>query len=233
MELGDSSDMSEAAHHLLRDDGAEVIIVKCGAKGAWVYEKGNGPHFVPAFRSKRVFKIGTGDVFSAVFAYHWCERRQRGVDAAMAASSAVSLYAETRTLKMTTSKREPVRSTNVRVAVVSFGTTLPDLWLREEARSALIGLGAHPVELPSGPRVRDLDIDSVLVLADGNRRSSLRVVRQVTSGGVPAIVFSQKTPLRSKTADVFYADDFSTAIYNAFWVSSSRRRIVSTTTPNR
>jgi hypothetical protein len=233
-ELGGSSDMSEAAQRLLRHDRAEAVIVKCGARGAWVYTAAAYPHFVPAFRSKRVFKIGTGDVFSGVFAYHWCERRESALQAALAASKAVSFYAETRSLKIAPDERQPVRSTNVRVSVVSFGVTLSDRWLREEARLALISLGAELVELPSSPWNPGMEIDSVLVLADGDPQSSVDFIKKARSARVPAVVFSEKAgPSWSESADVFCSDDFSTAIYNAFWVPSNCRMSSLTTKPER
>ncbi|MDB5601173.1 MAG: hypothetical protein JWN71_3217 [Xanthobacteraceae bacterium] len=221
--LSRCSDMTDAAQRLLRDERAEAIIVKCGARGAWVYETASEPQFVPAFRSKRVFKIGTGDVFSGIFAYHWCERRENALQAAIAASQAAAFYAETRSLKIAIRDREPVRSSKGRVSVVSFGDTLPDRWLREEARSALIGMGAELVEQPSSPLNADAVIDSFLILADGNARSSLKFIRQARSAGVPTVVYKEKGRLpTSESAESFYSNDFSTAIYNALWAAPPR-----------
>jgi hypothetical protein len=231
-ELGGSLDVSEAAQRLLQVDRAEAVIVKCGARGAWVCVASADPHFVPAFRSKRVFKIGTGDVFTGVFAHYWCERGEKALQAAIAASEAVSFYAETRRLKIAADQREPVRSTNVRVSVVSSGVTLADRWLRDEARSALISLGAELVELPSRSLNPDTAIDSVLVLADGDPRSSLNFVRRARSAGVPTVVFREKGKLpSSKSAKLFYSDDFSTAIYHTFWVPLLYGKPFSTTKP--
>ncbi|UGY26655.1 carbohydrate kinase family protein [Bradyrhizobium septentrionale] len=228
--LGGSLDMSEAAQRLLQVDRAQAVVVKCGAKGAWVYVAGADPHFVPAFRSMRVFKIGTGDVFTGVFAHYWCERGENAVQAAMAASEAVSFYAETRRLKIAADQREPVRSTNVRVSVFSSGVTLADRLLREEARSALISLGAELVELPSSSLNPDAGIDSALVLADGDPRISLSFVQRARLAGVPTVVFREKGRLpSSKSAKTFYSDDFSTAIYHTFWVPSLCGKSFSTT----
>ena len=58
---------------------ADVVVVKRGCSGATVHRPGRDPVAVPAYRSARVFKIGSGDVFSAAFAHHWGER---GLDAA-------------------------------------------------------------------------------------------------------------------------------------------------------
>ncbi|WP_161494844.1 carbohydrate kinase family protein [Bradyrhizobium canariense] len=219
-ELGRSTDMDKAAQHVLREDRAEVVIVKCGARGAWIYGSDTKPQFVPAFRSKRVFKIGTGDIFSAVFAYHWCERGQTALEAATAASQAVSVYAETKSFAIACSQREPVQSINSKIAVASFGTTLADHWLREEARSALLGLGTELVDVPTGVSKRVLEADAVLILADGNRQSALTFAKGLKSTGLPIVAFSQKSDVsRLASQGIFVTDDFATAIYSTIWLS--------------
>lgn len=66
-----TTDIATAAERAMDRQGADVIIVKAGIRGASVFERGEVRRYVPVFRSTRVFKIGTGDVFSAIFAYHW------------------------------------------------------------------------------------------------------------------------------------------------------------------
>src|SRR5581483_8417513 len=50
--------------------GAVVSIVKCGADGCLV-GTAKGVARVPAYRTSRVWPIGSGDVFSALFAHGW------------------------------------------------------------------------------------------------------------------------------------------------------------------
>jgi sugar/nucleoside kinase (ribokinase family) len=69
-------------------------LAKCGVRGALVIEPGRYPSGVPAYHSERVFKIGTGDIFSAAFAYYWMEKGLAPRDAADRASHTVASYTE-------------------------------------------------------------------------------------------------------------------------------------------
>jgi len=60
------NDLKSAASLLMESQGAAVIVAKGGARGAMVFERGGRAAHVPAYRSSRVFKIGTGDVFGNV-----------------------------------------------------------------------------------------------------------------------------------------------------------------------
>ena len=64
-----------AAGEIVRQSqGADVVVVKRGCSGAWVHQAALPPASIAAYPSERVFKIGSGDVFSAVFAHYWAER---------------------------------------------------------------------------------------------------------------------------------------------------------------
>ena len=71
---------------ILEREEAEVAIIKSGPRGAMVHQAGKPPVLVPPYRTEKVFKIGSGDVFSAAFAYYWAERGFDPVSAADAAS---------------------------------------------------------------------------------------------------------------------------------------------------
>lgn len=85
-------DAKAAALNLIHRDEAVVVVVKQGIRGATVIERGGSITQVPAYRSSRVFKIGTGDVFSALFAHHWAERGISPAEAADVASRYVAAY---------------------------------------------------------------------------------------------------------------------------------------------
>jgi len=59
-----------AGQKLLGSDNAEVVIIKCGSSGALVFTR-TGMRQVPVFRTEHVWPIGSGDIFSAVFAHFW------------------------------------------------------------------------------------------------------------------------------------------------------------------
>src|SRR5579863_2406498 len=144
--LGKSSDITTAANNLLELERADTVVVKCGVMGAWVFVPAVSPKWVSAYRSSSVFKIGTGDVFTATFAHHWATKGQPPFEAASLASQSVAIYAASRTLPLSRSENEvliPVAAADSRVVVVSATSTLADHWLREEAISRLHELGAE------------------------------------------------------------------------------------------
>src|SRR5690606_23076282 len=57
--LSGKNDICEAANALLESGAAHVVVVKGGARGALVMERGGTTSEVPAYWSERVFKIGT------------------------------------------------------------------------------------------------------------------------------------------------------------------------------
>ena len=88
--LGCGSDPIASAKTLL-NEGAEVVIVKLGVEGAIVVEpKTVTP--VPAYKTEQVWKIGSGDVFAAMFAAAWGVRGKSPVDAVNFVSRAVAEY---------------------------------------------------------------------------------------------------------------------------------------------
>ena len=92
------SDIGAAATELIRSQGASVVVVKRGPLGATVFQPGESPTHIPAYRSERVFKIGSGDIFSAIFAVQWGEAKLTASHAADLASRSVSAYCATRLL---------------------------------------------------------------------------------------------------------------------------------------
>lgn len=79
------------AKYLRRVDHLDVVVVKDGVKGATVVFDG-GHIVIDSFPTDRVFKIGSGDVFSAVFAYHWAEMGLTPLESARYASLATAYY---------------------------------------------------------------------------------------------------------------------------------------------
>lgn len=73
-----------------------AIVIKNGPFGATVYTRSGGRHHISAFVSDSVFSVGSGDVFSATFAYFWGVKGEDPVSAATKASKAVSVYVQSR-----------------------------------------------------------------------------------------------------------------------------------------
>src|SRR3546814_12496206 len=94
----------KAADKLLQSGAAEAVIIKRGALGALVATNA-GQSQVSAYQSDWIWKIGSGDVFSAVFTYYWGVQKLEPVAAAELASRAAAHYAGTRHLPVPGSAR--------------------------------------------------------------------------------------------------------------------------------
>ena len=95
--LTGEAEPEEAIARLFEREGAAVVVLKMGGHGALVATR-DGVSRVPAYRSERVFKIGSGDVFSGEFALFWGHEGRSAAEAADLASRATSYYCGTRSL---------------------------------------------------------------------------------------------------------------------------------------
>jgi pfkB family carbohydrate kinase len=216
-------DLDTAARALL-ESGAEVVVAKSGVLGAFVYTRGRSSAWVPAFWSDSIFKIGTGDVFSAAFTYAWAHLGRDPVEAAHAASRSVSQYAASRLLPLPPAwdGLAPGRAIGARsgglVHLVGSTARLADRWLYEEAawRLQQLGVRVRRLDDPSGGLPAD---GSFLVLADQIEPAALdELARRVDAG---RIVVLSETDATSPEG-VLRTGDFTTALYWVCWINSTK-----------
>ena len=140
-------DESQAVKQITKTENAKVVIVKLGPQGCNVYIQGVYKGAVPAYSSERVYKIGSGDIFSAAFAYYWAELDLSPFEAAENASRCVARYVSTRILSVELDKQtndlKPLAVKNIDAQVYIAGPffTISQLWLIEEACRTLHNLG--------------------------------------------------------------------------------------------
>lgn len=214
-----------AAADVFLEAGAEVVVAKSGVQGAFVHARNQSPVWVPAFWSDSVFKIGTGDVFSAAFTYEWAHLGRPPVEAAHAASQIVSLYAAKPLLPLPSTLDEAQGQavggrTCGLVHLVGSSVRLADRWLYEEAAWRLQQLGARVSRL--GDALESLAVDDTfLVLADQIDPTVMAaLIRRVP---VARIVVLSETEAPSVKGP-FWTRDFTTALYWVCWISSTELR---------
>ncbi len=238
------ADVAAAAAVFAAREGAEVVVVKRGVCGALLHHAGTGNAEIPAYRSERVFKIGSGDVFSAAFAHYWGELGLAPAEAADMASRSVCAYVNDMHLPL------PDRSGLAALIPVPIGMapgqvylagpffTTGQRWLVEEARAALMGLGAgvfsplHEVgtNLPASV-VAPADLaglercSAVLALVDGRDLGTIYEVGYARARGIPVVALAENvadgdlTMLEGTGCQV--VGDVSTALYRAIWATMS------------
>lgn len=225
-EAAGMQDIDQAARHLIESQDARVIVVKKGVWGASVYEADGTVSHVPAYRSGKIFKIGTGDIFSAIFAVHWAEKNLRPAQAADLASRAVSQYCETCDFQFDQASlehRQPVLAKAGAIIRLEGGVeTIGQRFTMEEARFALRDLGmavACPdLMLGSGSS----PANATLVINDGLSPESLVRIANDQAKGTPIIELCARSKAsRLVPTSPWSTDDFTTAMYYSAWAAGT------------
>jgi nucleoside 2-deoxyribosyltransferase len=238
-----TSDIESGARCVLGEWSADVVVVKAGIRGAFVVEPSAAIVTIPAYWSERVFKIGSGDVFSAVFAYHWGERHVPASVAADIASRAVSAYVEDRCLPVPSQSvlagrhPIPIATQSGRIYLAGPFFDVAQRWRIEETRDCLNALGAkvfsplHEVGVSNDEvyiATSDLDglkqCTAVLAVLDGNDPGTLFEVGFARALGIPVVVLAESASTRSdltmfRGSGCEIVDDFASALYRAAWAA--------------
>jgi hypothetical protein len=227
-----------AAARALIDDGAEVVVVKCGSAGAIVVTA-MGIETVPARLTRHVWPIGSGDVFAAAFAVAWAIDVLSPPEAAEFASYAVADYVESMALPISPMlrtarpSRQAVLAEGGKVYLAGPFFSMPQRWLVDEARRGLrelgmdvfspfhdIGPGAADVVAPADlAAIRECR--SVLALLDGLDSGTIFEVGYARALGLPVYGFAQITSdedLKMVTGSgcSLFAD-FVTCLHHCAW----------------
>lgn len=228
----------ESAARVLLGQGVEVVVVKEGAAGALVVHAGGSSH-VPAFQTEHVWKIGSGDVFAAMFGARWCVHGDRPEDAARWASMATASYVDSMALPppsfdaLLAAGRREVMAAPGRVYLAAPFFTLGERWVVDEARRCLREMGLevlspiHDIGLGPAETVAPADIealtgcDRVFAILDGLDSGTIFEIGYATARGVPTYGLAQNVAhgdlkMLAGTGCQIY-DDFVTAIHHAAW----------------
>ncbi len=218
-------DLNSAALYLIENQNVEVVVVKRGIRGALVFERGKQPVSVPAYRSSRVFKIGTGDVFSAIFAHHWAEKGLPASEAADLASRSVAIYCSTGSLPLAydeLSYQVPIKfMAPGQVLLEGTVNSLGRRYTMEEARFILRELGVEAI-CPILDGTLNTEATAVLILSDGLDEETIRQI-QAQYVGIPIVVLLESGEHAADTlveGEITNTDDFVSALYFAAWAAS-------------
>lgn len=233
------SDARGAASTLLGRGDAQVVVIKMGGRGALVATR-EGSFQIPAYRSASVFKLGSGDVYSAAFTRFWAIEGMPPGEAADLASRATSRYCETMSLPIGSRadllelEPAPVRSDPARIYLAAPFFNLAELWLVEELRDQLLAMGVevfspyHDVGPGPAEYVAPLDLaaldscDAVLAVLNGGDAGTIFEIGYAVAKGLPVVGLAQnmrpedlKMPSGS---GVVLVTDVVSAIYQTVWL---------------
>lgn len=237
-QLTGETDPARAVQRLLEIENAAVVILKMGGHGAMVATP-DGIAQVPAYRSERVFKIGSGDVFSGAFALFWGHEARAPAEAADLASRAVSYYCGSRALPLPSAQDllalelEPVTPGDGLVYLASPFFDLGQRWMVEEARSLLREMGVrlfsplHDVGPGPGSVVALQDLagldasNAVLAILNGADVGTVFEVGYAVAKGLPVVALAQN--MRAEDLKMIegsgctVVEDLVSALYHVVW----------------
>lgn len=236
--LTGETDPDLATQRLFEKEHAAVVVLKMGGQGAMIATP-QGISRVPAYRSERVFKIGSGDVFSGAFALFWGLEGRPPAEAADLASRATSYYCGSRALPLPSADElaaldvEPVTPSNGRVYLAAPFFDLGQRWIVEEARSLLMDMGVdvfsplHDVGPGPGTVVAPQDLagldgaNAVLAILNGADVGTVFEVGYAVSRGLPVVALAQNMRAEDlKMVDgsgCMIVEDLVSAIYHVVW----------------
>lgn len=234
----------ESELHAIRDslferEKCDCLVIKRGAKGATVFhsidDEGTS---IPVFKTTHVWPIGSGDVFTIVFAYHWFNGYSPE-ESAMKASKAVAAYCESlgsyeelsQHLKDVFPEHKPRKQGNVYLAGPFF--TMNEKRFVTECRNILKAMGVtvfspyHDVGEGEAEDVVPKDIeaidvcDCVFAIVDGLDSGTLFEIGYAVAKGKKVVVYveneTEGTLKMLKGTGCEIESDFTTAVYKTIW----------------
>lgn len=239
-------DIAAGAKLLLTQPNTAVVVVKMGPDGAFVCTSSR-QELIPAFRTRRVFPLGSGDIFAATFALRWSRDGLTPVEAARQASLATAFYCSQLSLPLPSQDAlerfgkdlplitpRPARKTTTKTVYLAapffdFGQR----WVVNEARHYLREAGFkvfspyHDVGRGPAARVVEPDLkglersDIVLAIVDGLDPGVLFELGWARRKGIPIIALAERSQEEDtkmlQGTGCAIVGDFVTAIYTVAW----------------
>jgi hypothetical protein len=245
--LTQSSDPFKQLEAIHANEMADVVVLKQGPHGA-IVSCDQRTTRVPCFKTERVWPIGSGDVFSAVFCQTWAVEKQDPVIAAFRASLATAKYCDTGYLPLAPdfagitpvpcmpSTTGPSDVRTIYLAGPFF--TVSQRWLIDSLRETFLKLGVHvfsPIHDAGEGRAEEVaradlqgidDSDVVFAVCDGLDAGTLFELGYAVSRRKPVIAYT----LTEKNGDLTMLEgtgcevvrDLDSAIYRAVWAALER-----------
>ncbi|QHS55227.1 nucleoside 2-deoxyribosyltransferase [Mucilaginibacter sp. 14171R-50] len=236
-----SKDLKVIKAYFFEQEGAAVLVVKMGPKGAMVYTA-DEEVVIPVYKTGYVWPIGSGDVFAAIFAYHWMQGGKTAVEAAQKASFSTAIYCNSKSFRFEYSGyQENISSISIpefpkgKVYLAGPFFTFSQKWLINEVMSNLHHLGMqvfsplHEVGLGEpGSDVAKKDLEGlddckiVFAILDGLDPGTLVEVGYALKMKIPVIAYVENEADTDLTmligTDCEIEKDLTTALYKCLWM---------------
>jgi len=235
--------IEDIADFLFTNENIVGAVIKNGPQGAYVLESGSITH-TPAYKTDKVWPIGTGDIFTAYFGYQWIIKGEPIGTAARLASLVTAYYAESPVLPLLgdyPQHLEPFLMDKMATAKVYLAGpffTMGQRWMVNEFRNTLLSFGLpvfsplHDVGLGEADQVVEPDLNAlnqcgvVLALLDGKDLGTVFEVGYAVAKGIPVLAFLENEKRSDLTmligSGCEFENDFSSCIYKIFWLLNKK-----------
>jgi hypothetical protein len=180
-----TEDLETISRYLITQEGCHAAVIKNGPRGAMLLENSGKIIDIPCYQTQRVWSIGSGDIYSAAFAFEWLIKKTEIKDAAYKASVATANFANTNSLPI------QLKNTNFFPTFINKCTSIRKIylagpffnmgqrWMIDQCRKALLDFGfivfspLHDVGMGEAHEVVSKDIeglydcDAVFAVIDG------------------------------------------------------------------
>lgn len=234
------TDIGVAAAKLISDERANAVIVKRGPFGATVFTAEGPLANIPCYRARRVFKIGSGDIFAAAFAYFWEVQNESVFHAADLASRTVAYYVETQDAfipmkeDLARNFNQPVSGAPGSIYLAGPFFSLEQRWLLEETKILLENFGCRvfsPLHIVgtgrSNEEMATADLEglrgctAMLALTNDNDNGTVFEVGYGKALKKRVVAYAEKNTFRDLVmldgTNCLIFPDYCSAIYNAVW----------------
>ena len=237
--------VEEIRHYFFEVENVSVLVIKMGPKGAMVYTA-NEQTVIPVYRTGSVWPIGSGDVFAAIFAYHWMEGNRSPVEAAKKASFSTAIYCNSRSFRFEyAGYQEDIKPIEIpefptgQIYLAGPFFTFAQRWLINEVLNNLGHLGMkvfsplHEVGLGEpGSDVAKKDLAGldnckiVFAVLDGLDSGTLVEIGHALKMGIPVIAYVENESKEDLTmligTNCIIEKDLTTALYKCLWLLAEK-----------
>lgn len=237
-------ELKKVGKELLQSEKADVIVIKNGSQGALVFHE-NDVSSIPVFHTNKVWPIGSGDIFSAVFAWKWIIERKPPYESAYAASKFVAHFCETQQLPLPNTEdlnyeeiKDPPKNNKVYLAGPFF--TIGERFLINELRNALNEFGntvfspfhevgvlydnytdSEAIEIAERDLAKIKNCNVVLAVISGNDPGTLYEIGYAKAISKKIVILAENVKKSDLTmlvgSDCIITNDLSTAVYKTSW----------------
>lgn len=237
--ISSSKDIEHIKKYFFEKENAKAFIIKNGPYGATLYTKLEEIN-IPCYITENVYKIGSGDIFTASFGYYWLNKNLSLKQSALLASKSTAIYCDkkaymdcTNNFKFEYEEFKAINLSEKQVYLASPFFSLSELILVDKIRYALLSFGVkvfspfHDIGLGEAISIAKKDIEGIK-----NSDVIFAVLDNLDSGTLVESGFSmaynkkiigyhrtcdEKNLLMLKPGDFTTNSNLTTALYQTIW----------------